>query len=121
VTGSWAAAGGTLASGQLAATTADAPAHASGYDKIEPQYSNLPGWKTSTEGITKFEKLPNRAQEYLAFLEKEAGAKIGMVSTGPDRDHTIFVGREPLKFSVAGFGMLRDQRISMQRGLAQLG
>jgi adenylosuccinate synthase len=50
----------------------------------------MPGWKTSTEGITKFNKLPQSAREYLAFLEKETGAKIGMISTGPDRDQTIY-------------------------------
>ena len=49
----------------------------------------MPGWKTSTEGITEYDKLPKAAREYLAFIEKEAGAKIGMISTGPDRDQTI--------------------------------
>ena len=29
------------------------------------------------------------AQDYLKFLEKESGAKIGMVSTGPDREQTM--------------------------------
>jgi len=69
----------------------DAPAQAWGYEKIECVYKNIPGWQTSTEGITDYAKLPAKAREYLAFLEKESGAKIGMVSTGPDRDHTIFV------------------------------
>ena len=72
-------------------TTSDAPAQASGYDKIECIYQKLPGWRTSTEGITEYEKLPKPAKEYLAFVEKEAGAKVGMISTGPDRDHTILV------------------------------
>jgi adenylosuccinate synthase len=72
-------------------STSDAPAQAWGYEKIECVYKNMPGWRTSTEGITEYEKLPAKAREYLAFLEKESGAKIGMVSTGPDRDHTIFV------------------------------
>ena len=36
-----------------------------------------------------FEDLPKPAQEYLRFLERESGAKIGMVSTGPDRDQTM--------------------------------
>jgi len=72
-------------------TTMDAPAQASGYDKIEGIYHKLPGWRTSTEGITRFDKLPKQAREYLAFLEKETDAKVGMVSTGPDRDHTIFM------------------------------
>jgi len=71
--------------------TVNAPAQASGYDKIECIYQKLPGWKTPTEGITEFEKLPQKARDYLAFVEKEAGAKVGMISTGPDRDHTILV------------------------------
>jgi adenylosuccinate synthase len=71
--------------------TEEAPAQASGYEKIEPVYRKMPGWQTSTEGITSFGKLPKAAREYLAFLEKESGARIGMISTGPDRNHTIFV------------------------------
>ncbi|HXY51659.1 MAG TPA: adenylosuccinate synthase [Terriglobales bacterium] len=72
-------------------TTDEVPAQASGYDRIECVYKTLPGWQTSTEGITSMEKLPMAAREYLNFLEKETGARIGLVSTGPDRDHTIFV------------------------------
>ena len=71
--------------------TSEAPAQASGYDRIECIYEKLPGWRTSTEGITEYDELPRPAQEYLSFVAKEAGAQIGMISTGPDRDHTIFV------------------------------
>jgi adenylosuccinate synthase len=71
--------------------TVEAPAHASGYEKIECVYQKLPGWHTSTEGITEYSKLPQKARDYLAFVEKEAGARVGMISTGPDRDHTILV------------------------------
>jgi adenylosuccinate synthase len=35
--------------------------------------------------------LPKAAREYLAFVEKETGARIGMVSTGPGREQTILV------------------------------
>jgi adenylosuccinate synthase len=72
-------------------TTEEVPAQASGYEKIECLYEKRPGWKTSTQGITAMDKLPKAAREYLAFLEKESGARVGMVSTGPDRDHTILV------------------------------
>ena len=72
--------------------TVEIPAQASGYEKIECVYQKLPGWHTSTEGITDFEKLPKAAREYLQFIAKETGAKIGMISTGPDRDHTILMG-----------------------------
>jgi adenylosuccinate synthase len=71
--------------------TVEAPAQDSGYDKIECVYQKLPGWRTSTEGITDYEKLPKLAREYLAFIEKESGAKVGMISTGPDRNHTVLI------------------------------
>ncbi len=65
------------------------PADMRGFDSIQPIYTTLKGWNASTEGITEWEKLPQLAQDYLRFLEKESKAKIGMVSTGPDRDQTI--------------------------------
>jgi adenylosuccinate synthase len=71
--------------------TDEIPAHASGYDHIECIYHTLPGWRTSTQGITLVEKLPQAAREYLKFLEKETGARVGVVSTGPDREQTLFV------------------------------
>jgi adenylosuccinate synthase len=71
--------------------TDEIPAHASGYDHIECIYRTLPGWRTSTQGITLVEKLPQAAREYLKFLEKETGARVGVVSTGPDREQTLFV------------------------------
>ncbi|MCU1286681.1 MAG: Adenylosuccinate synthetase [Acidobacteriales bacterium] len=72
--------------------TSEIPADSGSYDKIECVYERMPGWKSSTEGITEFDKLPAKAQSYLKFLEKETDAKIGMASTGPDRDQTMFVG-----------------------------
>jgi adenylosuccinate synthase len=67
------------------------PADVQGLDRIKPVYTRLKGWRTSTEGITEFDKLPGAAQEYLRFQERESGAKIGMVSTGPDRDQTMLL------------------------------
>jgi len=67
------------------------PALATGFEQVQPVYQKMPGWKKSTEGITEFAKLPKKAQEYLDFLEQETGARIGMVSTGPDRAQTIFI------------------------------
>ena len=43
--------------------------------------------------LKKFRRLPKQARDYLKFLEKESGAKIAMISTGPDRDHTIFLDK----------------------------
>jgi adenylosuccinate synthase len=65
------------------------PADVQGLESIEPQYTTLKGWNTSTEGIKRFDDLPVEAREYLRFIERESEAKIGMVSTGPDREQTM--------------------------------
>jgi adenylosuccinate synthase len=65
------------------------PADVSGLESIEPVYTKMKGWQSVTEGVGSFEELPKLAQEYLRFLERESGAKIGMVSTGPDREQTM--------------------------------
>ncbi len=65
------------------------PADVRGFKSIKPVFTTLKGWHESTEGITEFDKLPKLAQDYLKFIEQESGAKIGMISTGPDRAQTI--------------------------------
>ena len=65
------------------------PADVQGLEQIKPVYTKLKGWQSSTEGITDFDKLPQAAREYLRFQERESGAKVGMVSTGPDRAQTM--------------------------------
>jgi adenylosuccinate synthase len=67
------------------------PAHASGYDRVEGIYKSLPGWQTPTDKATKLTDLPSAARDYLDFIEKETEARVGMVSTGPDRQQTILV------------------------------
>ncbi|HUX45796.1 MAG TPA: adenylosuccinate synthase [Terracidiphilus sp.] len=71
--------------------TDEIPADVEGLSRIKPVYTTLKGWQTSTEGIPEFERLPRAAQEYLRFQERESGAKIGMVSTGPDREQTMLL------------------------------
>ncbi len=71
--------------------TEEIPAQDSGYQKIEPIYEKFPGWQTSTVGIREHDKLPKKAQEYLKFVQRESEAKIGMVSTGPDREQTMII------------------------------
>ena len=69
--------------------TDEIPADVHGLEQIKPVYTKLRGWRERTVGITEFEKLPQSAQEYLRFQERESGARIGMVSTGPDREQTV--------------------------------
>ncbi|HTV05218.1 MAG TPA: adenylosuccinate synthase [Acidobacteriaceae bacterium] len=67
------------------------PADVRGLESIKPVYIKLKGWKQPTVDAKEFEDLPKAAQQYLRFLESESGAKIGMVSTGPDRDQTMML------------------------------
>jgi adenylosuccinate synthase len=65
------------------------PATYRGLEAIEPVYQNLPGWRSVTRGIVKYEDLPAAARDYLEFLEARTGVEIGGVSTGPERNETI--------------------------------
>ena len=71
--------------------TQQIPAQISGYEKIEPVYTKLPGWQSSTFGIDSYDRLPEKAKRYLEFVEKESAAKVGIISTGPDREQTMIV------------------------------
>ena len=59
--------------------------------RIEPQYATLPGWKSSTLGMTEMASLPANALRYVEFLSQQIGVQIGLVSTGPERTQTIIV------------------------------
>jgi adenylosuccinate synthase len=65
------------------------PATYRALEAIEPVYENLPGWHTSTRGISRFDELPAEARAYLKFLEERTGVEVGGVSTGPERNETI--------------------------------
>ncbi|MCB1021170.1 MAG: adenylosuccinate synthase [Acidobacteria bacterium] len=65
------------------------PALAEVYEAVEPVYEERPGWATKTAGITEFDALPQKAKDYLAYLEDKLEVEIGCISTGPERDETI--------------------------------
>jgi adenylosuccinate synthase len=56
---------------------------------LEPVYECVPGWRTSTFGISKYDELPAKARDYLAYLEHQTGVEVGCISTGPERNQTI--------------------------------
>jgi len=66
-----------------------APVGADELARCQPVYQTLPGWQSDTVGITAYEQLPEKARAYIAYLENALGLPIAIVSTGPDRVHTI--------------------------------
>ena len=56
-----------------------------------PRYERMPGWSESTVGVTEYAQLPAAAQRYLERIVEVTGVPIAMISTSPDRDHTILM------------------------------
>jgi len=70
----------------------DVPPHLVGrYEDCEPVYEELPGWRTSTVGVTEFDRLPAPARRYLERLQEIVNIPVDMVSTGPARGDNIIV------------------------------
>jgi adenylosuccinate synthase len=67
------------------------PAVSKDLRECEPVYETLPGWKASTEGVTKLEDLPAAARDYVNFISELIGVGVGLVSTGPERGQTTIV------------------------------
>jgi adenylosuccinate synthase len=61
-----------------------------------PRYERFAGWHQSTAGLTDWDALPPNARRYLECVSDVIGVPIDMVSTGPDREHTIVL-RHPFK------------------------
>jgi len=72
------------------------PVGADLFEKCEPVFIEMPGWKTSTVGVKSVEQLPLAARDYLAKVEELCGAPIDIISTGPDREETI-IRRHPFE------------------------
>ena len=70
------------------------PMGADDIERCQPVYETLPGWTQSTVGVTQYEALPPEARRYLERIAELTGVPIHMVSTSPDRDHTILM-RDP--------------------------
>jgi len=59
--------------------------------KVKPVYRTFKGWKTSTNGIKKFDDLPKNAKQYINELEKFIETKVSSISTSPERNDTILI------------------------------
>ena len=56
-----------------------------------PVYETMEGWSDSTVGVTQYDKLPMAARLYLQRIEQVTGVPVHIISTSPDRDHTIMM------------------------------
>ena len=57
--------------------------------RCRPVYEELDGWTEDIRGARRIEDLPRNTRRYIERLEELAGARLVLVSVGPDRDATI--------------------------------
>ncbi len=58
---------------------------------VKPVYKTFKGWKSKTQGIKKFDNLPNNAKIYVKAIEEFIETKISSISTSPEREDTILL------------------------------
>ena len=57
--------------------------------EAEPVTEYMPGWKCDISGCRRWEDLPKEARDYVEYIEREIGCRIGYVSVGPERESII--------------------------------
>ncbi|MCS4509028.1 adenylosuccinate synthase [Xylophilus ampelinus] len=67
------------------------PVGADEISRCKPIYERLEGWTASTVGVTRYDELPVNARLYLQRIRQITGVPVDIVSTSPDRDHTIMM------------------------------
>ena len=65
------------------------PASTSVYERVEPVYEELAGWRADTSACRGWDELPEAARAYVLRLEELAGVPISHVSVGPERAQMI--------------------------------
>jgi adenylosuccinate synthase len=58
-------------------------------ENVSVNYSEFKGWDEDLTKMTSAEQLPKNLMDYVAFIEKETGVPVKIVSVGPDRKQTI--------------------------------
>ena len=59
-------------------------------EKIEPVYQDFEGWQCDISQCRTYDELPQQLKDYIAFIERETGVRVDIISVGPDRQETIF-------------------------------
>jgi adenylosuccinate synthase len=65
------------------------PVGADRFERCEPAFIEMRGWKESTVGARSRDELPENARAYLRKVEELCETPIDIISTGPDREETI--------------------------------
>jgi len=56
---------------------------------VSVNYTEFKGWEDDLTKMSTADQLPQSLLDYIAFIEKETGVPVSIVSVGPDRNQTI--------------------------------
>ena len=57
--------------------------------KAKPIYKDFKGWNCSLADCENYDSLPDKAKDFLNFIENFVGVKISLISNGPNREDLI--------------------------------
>ena len=58
-------------------------------EELTPVYKEFKGWKTDICGVREYKDFPKEFKDYVAYIEKEIGCPIKIISVGPDRSEIV--------------------------------
>ena len=71
-------------------TTDEIPPQDCGFKKIEPVFTKMPGWANRRSESPSMTSCRRKPRNTCASCRQETQAKIGMISTGPERNQIIW-------------------------------
>ena len=66
------------------------PNSAYALEKVKPVYESFSPWKENISRCGSFEELPSAARDYVNYIERASGVRVGLIGVGPDREDTIY-------------------------------
>ncbi|MDR1134068.1 MAG: adenylosuccinate synthase [Synergistaceae bacterium] len=66
------------------------PNSAYGLENVKPAYESFKPWKEDISRCRSFEELPAAARDYVNYIERGSGVRVGLIGVGPGREDTIY-------------------------------
>jgi len=70
--------------------TTDFPSHVEDLARAIPVYRTLPGWMCDISAVRRYDEFPAAAKHYIETIAGLIGARVEIISVGPDREQTVF-------------------------------
>jgi len=67
------------------------PASLRKLERCKPIYEEVEGWNEPTVGCVRWEDLPEKARDYVRYIERITGVGVSILSVGPKRESTLLL------------------------------